>query len=91
MGYLYLGQLFLEIKETFQVISIRRILLTLIFGFATAFLAWYGIGPLLNKSEVALKNHFTEPTAICQDYLDCMLPKQSFDICLKKNKKFKIV
>lgn len=31
------------------MISIKRILLTLIFGLITAFLAWYSIGPILNK------------------------------------------
>ncbi len=33
------------------MISIKRILLTLVFGLTTAFLAWYGIGPILNKGD----------------------------------------
>lgn len=34
------------------MISAKRILLTLIFGLTTAFLAWYGINPILNKKPV---------------------------------------
>lgn len=49
------------------MISIRRIILTLIFGFTTAFLAWYGIGPLLNKSDVALKNQKDKETFASQE------------------------
>lgn len=34
------------------MVSVKRILLTIIFGLTTAFLAWYGINPILNKAPV---------------------------------------
>lgn len=42
------------------MISSKRIILTLIFGLTTALLAWYGIGPIMNKGDALEANEVNE-------------------------------